>query len=155
MAITKAKIDSRDGWRGAQSRGFSLVEVLTVVSVIAIVASVAVSFVSDIKASTEEAKLESDLKVLNSTVGAYLAFGGNFDGKESLDQVIAKLKSRASSATEDQVVGLRAIFSIRGSNPSCRRTRKPAVIVIEFIGMAPSRNSNQSRPVRRASRNSD
>lgn len=91
-------------------QGFSLIEVVVVTAVLGIIACVSVALVSDIAASAESQKLEGDVKVLNSAVGAYLAFGGKLDGKESSVQVIAKLKSRATSGSAEQVIGLRGYF---------------------------------------------
>ena len=96
--------------RNRLQSAFSLMEVLSVVSVLGILAGSAVVGLRGISSSARETRVGNDLNVMNSAVSAYLTFGGNFDGSESLDRVLSKLKTRASSESAEQVIGLAGHF---------------------------------------------
>ncbi|MDF1740888.1 MAG: Ig-like domain-containing protein [Verrucomicrobiales bacterium] len=88
----------------------SLVEVLMVVSVLGILAGVAMVGIRDVSSAASKTKIGNDLNVMNSAVGAYLTFGGSFEGDESLDRVLTKLKARASGESAKQIIGLAGHF---------------------------------------------
>lgn len=80
------------------------------VAIIGIVAAIGVISIGNILSSAKGAKLENDIVTLNSAVRSYRLFGGKFEGTESVDLVLSKLRSRANDKTADQVVGLRGTF---------------------------------------------
>lgn len=86
--------------------GFSLIEVLVVISVLAIVAGTAFSFISGIKESSDDLKLDSDVRKVNSAVGIYKAMGGSLDGLTDPQEVLDKLKTVVNADLANRMPGL-------------------------------------------------
>ena len=87
-----------------------MIELTVAVAVIAIVASIGINLVGSINDGTRLAKLEKDVKTLNSAVNIYRASGGSLAGTVMPQDVINKLKTKASDATVGTVVGLGGSF---------------------------------------------
>ncbi|MEM6910362.1 MAG: choice-of-anchor K domain-containing protein [Verrucomicrobiota bacterium] len=83
--------------------GFTLVELVLSVGVIGILAGLAVMLLGGARAESERTLLDHQVRELNAAVKVYLASGGSFDEDAELDEVIAKLKTRAHQ--DQQVVG--------------------------------------------------
>lgn len=80
--------------------GFSLVEILLIVAAVGVLAGVAYQSVTGVKESSADAKLLSDVRVLNSAIDSYRASGGSLEDVLAWTDVLAKLKSTASNAQE-------------------------------------------------------
>lgn len=92
-------------------RAFSLLEILIVVSAVAILGAVAVSQMgSRVQSGSRNAKLQSDLATINSSVATYLAFGGNLDEANSAEEVLTRLKTRASDRSAALMPGATGSF---------------------------------------------
>ena len=91
----------------ACSRAFSLVQLVVAVAIIAVLASVGMLAVTRYQTAVNEQKLRSDVATLNNAARAFLANGGNFTGVDSTADAVARLKSVATAAERDEVVGLR------------------------------------------------
>ncbi|MGH8046388.1 MAG: prepilin-type N-terminal cleavage/methylation domain-containing protein [Chthoniobacterales bacterium] len=92
------------------ARAFTLVELLMVVGVIAILGSVAYVAVNNARESTRVSKLESDVATINAAIQVYNVSGGSLPSTATPDQILAKLKTTASTATATSVPGLRSSF---------------------------------------------
>ena len=92
------------------TKGFSLVELTVAVVVIAAVATIGFNAVAKIKDSTRIAKLEKDVKTLNSAANVYVASGGSLDGIVLPQDVINKMKTKASAGTAETIVGITGSF---------------------------------------------
>lgn len=86
--------------------GFTLVEILIVITVMAVLAGVASSAFRGIQAGARAQKLESDVAAINSAVRIYIASGGDLSNAGTADQVLSKLKSRASAERGRRLTGL-------------------------------------------------
>ncbi len=89
-----------------RSRGFSFVELLGILGVIGVIAASGYTIYSNVYSSAQTNKLQSEVKMLNSAVGAYLGFGGNLDSLEAPEDVIAQLRSVAQSDVANRIPGL-------------------------------------------------
>lgn len=92
------------------SAGFSMIELTVAVVVIAVVATIGIKTIGAIKDGTRLAKLEKDVKTLNSAVNVYRANGGSLTGMATPQEVLDKMKTKASDATVGTVVGLSGSF---------------------------------------------
>lgn len=72
--------------------GFSLLELIIMVSVLGVITAVTVSLVADDPGAARNAKLDSDVSTLNQMVALYVADGGNLGGLTTPQQVIDKMK---------------------------------------------------------------
>ncbi len=86
--------------------GFTLVEILIAITVMAILAGVASSAFKGIQAGARAQKLQSDVATINSAVRIYIASGGDLSKADTADQVLTKLKSRASAERGRRLTGL-------------------------------------------------
>lgn len=89
----------------------SLLEVVIIISVLGILAGIGLATLNDgaIKGS-QEAKLRSDLSVLNSAVDTYRAFGGDLTDINDPSIVVAKLKTELSEEQRQLMPGLGGAF---------------------------------------------
>ncbi|MEM0895594.1 MAG: hypothetical protein AAGJ79_01820 [Verrucomicrobiota bacterium] len=90
--------------------GFSLLEALFGIAVLSSVVSIAIVSLGGAKSSAERVALDSHVKMLNSAVKTYLAFGGSLNGVNTAGEALVKLKSRATDETGDQISGLRGSY---------------------------------------------
>ncbi len=88
----------------------TLIEVLIALGVVAVLGGGAYLNVVNSRVSADEAKLEQDVRVLNSAIDAYLASGGDLDGASTPEAVLARLKTRADSTSAPRVLGLTGSF---------------------------------------------
>ncbi|MGI9243954.1 MAG: type II secretion system protein, partial [Verrucomicrobiales bacterium] len=88
-----------------QRRGFSLIELLSVVAAIAVLGSLAVVAISNTNSTVKQTKLEQEVTSLNAAIEVFLSNGGSLDGIETAQGVITELKRAA--ANELEIVGLR------------------------------------------------
>lgn len=86
--------------------GFSLIEVLIVVSVVGILVGIFTISVSSIRKTSKRAKLLSDVRLLNSAVISYIGMGGNPDALEDTDAVLWTLKKSLPEVRKEFHVGL-------------------------------------------------
>jgi len=93
-----------------RGRGFTLVEILVGIGVISVLSSVGYFAVTNIQEGARENKLESDVASMNSAVRSYLANGGTLPAEGAVDDVLAKLKTRANTATAAKSMGLTGSF---------------------------------------------
>ena len=102
--------------------GFSLIELLTVVSIIGVLSAISIPIVSNLNESSRNSKLESDLGVLNSATKAYIASSGDLSSAKTPADVLQKLKPAHHPARFTTVSG--AAFWILESNSYCNQRRK-------------------------------
>lgn len=89
-----------------KSRAFSLIEVLVAVSVIGIMASVAHLIIGEVANSAREQRMTSDIDTLNRAVAVYLSNDGDLSQADSVEDVVAKLKTTVASEKASQSIGL-------------------------------------------------
>ncbi len=94
-----------------RNQAFSLVEMVIIVAVVGVLAAIGVSTLNDgaITGAREE-KLRNDLRVLNSAVNTYQAFGGSLEGVNDPAVVLAKLKTTLSEEQRKMMPGLGGAF---------------------------------------------
>jgi type II secretory pathway pseudopilin PulG len=80
-------------------KAFTLVEVLVVVGVLSAIGAMGIRAVSDTRTNSREIKLASDVNTLNNAVLMYKAAGGQLTGNESVEEILAKLKTRRTAET--------------------------------------------------------
>jgi len=90
------------------NRAFTLIEVLLVIAGISAIGAVGYVATSNVKATAQAVKLESDVKSINQAIDLYRANGGQISA--DVDDVLNNLKTRADSATAGTMVGLKASF---------------------------------------------
>ncbi len=90
--------------------GFSLLELLAVVSLIGIVSGLSITIVSNLHNGARHAKLDSDLGVLNSATKAYIGSSGDLTSAKTVTDVLTKLKSQASDSSSAVYNGFRGSF---------------------------------------------
>jgi len=90
------------------NRAFTLIEVLLVIAGISAIGAVGYVATSNLKATAEAVKLESDVKSINQAIDLYRANGGQISA--DVDDVLNNLKTRADSATAGTMIGLKASF---------------------------------------------
>lgn len=90
-------------------RGFSLVEILATVAVLSSLTAVGMGVVSHVQIAAVDSKLEQDVRQVNKAIQFYLASGGNLNGVTEPQQVLEKLKTRASAenALDRQIMFLK------------------------------------------------
>jgi len=93
-----------------QFRAFSTLEVLLAVAGLAILVTGIIAYYGKINLTVRNAKMDSDLRTLNSAVSAYVNLGGALTDTETTETVIRKLKSKASSTTSRSLVGISGSF---------------------------------------------
>lgn len=81
-------------------------EVLITIAVVSVLSSLAYVTYSSLGESSREAKLESDVAVVNQASRLYVANGGTFIGNETVEEVINKLKSSATAASGNSLAGM-------------------------------------------------
>lgn len=84
------------------SKGFSIVELMGMLAVVGTLVSGGVATVSHLSDRASSQKLHSDVKLLNSAVQVYQAFGGDLSSVTTVDQVLARLRS----VTDPELVSL-------------------------------------------------
>lgn len=77
--------------------GISILEVLASVAIIALITAAALPTYHRVVDSTEQAKLENDVGVINRAIGLYLSSGGNLDGVEGPQEILDRLKSASNN----------------------------------------------------------
>lgn len=93
-----------------QQQGFSLVELVMVVTVAGILAALSVQAIVTPRKAAEQFKLESDIRILNAAISVYLAFGGSLDEATTAQEVVDKLKTKADALSSQQDAGLTGSF---------------------------------------------
>jgi prepilin-type N-terminal cleavage/methylation domain-containing protein len=88
-----------------RSCGFSLVELLIAICALAVVAAIVIPSFAGSKTAVASAKLLSDVNILNNAVGLYVADGGRLNDATTYQQVIDRLKTKASSEVARRHVG--------------------------------------------------
>lgn len=86
-------------------RAFTLVEILVALGIVAVLGSVGYVSVTGVREQAASGKLEQDVRVLNNAIDSYLASGGSLDGVTTASAVLAKLKTRASTASAAATLG--------------------------------------------------
>lgn len=86
--------------------GFTVVQLVVVLSIIGIIAGMMMEMYSDVPGAAESHKLASDVRSINAAIDVYRTFGGNLDGVNTPQAVIAKLQTKADSITAEQTAGL-------------------------------------------------
>lgn len=92
-------------WEKSFRRGFSLIEMVVVIAMIGLIATISFAVVTQIHSAAEEEKLNSDAATLNRAVSAYLASGGSLDNAKTPADVLARLKSAATSEMRKRMPG--------------------------------------------------
>lgn len=88
----------------------TLIEVLIALGVVAVLGGGAYVTVANSRVSADEAKLQQDVRVINSAIDAYLSSGGDLDGATTPQDVLARLKTRADSTSAPRILGLTGSF---------------------------------------------
>lgn len=78
--------------RASGRAGFSLLELIIMISILGVITAVTVSLVADDPGAARNAKLDSDVSTLNQMVSLYVADGGTLAGLTTPQQVIDKMK---------------------------------------------------------------
>ncbi len=86
-------------------RGFSLLEMLLVLSLIGILGAIGITTVGSFRPAVEKSKLQSDVAHLNAAVKVYLHSGGSLDSATGADAVISRLKTHREESTSQTFVG--------------------------------------------------
>jgi len=92
------------------NRAFTLIEVLLVIAGISAIGAVGYVATSNAKATAESVKLESDVKSINQAIDLYRANGGQIAANSTANAVLAKLKTRADSASAGTSIGMKSSF---------------------------------------------
>jgi len=92
------------------NRAFTLIEVLLVIAGISAIGAAGYVATSNLKATAEAVKLESDVKSVNQAIDLYRANGGQIPANSTADALLAKLKTRADSASGGTTIGLKSSF---------------------------------------------
>lgn len=79
------------------ANAFTLVEILIAMVVVSILAGVGVATIFGVHEGSRTARLQNDVAVVNNAIDAYLAAGGTIPQGATAEQVLAKLKTVASS----------------------------------------------------------
>lgn len=87
-----------------------MIEVLLVIAGISAIGAVGYVATSNAKATAESVKLESDVKSINQAIDLYRANGGQIAANSTADALLAKLKTRADSASGGTTIGLKSSF---------------------------------------------
>lgn len=87
-----------------------MIEVLLVIAGVSAIGAVGYVAASNAKSTAEAVKLESDVKSINQAIDLYRANGGQISANSTADAVLAKLKTRADSASAGTTIGLKASF---------------------------------------------
>lgn len=95
---------------GCRAREFSLFEMLAVVGAMAAMTGMGVVAVQDLRESAERSQLQRDVGRLNNAVQTYLMNGGTIPADADPAAVLARLKTKATTATATTVVGLSGPF---------------------------------------------
>ena len=96
---------------GSRSRaGFSLLEVLLVVSAVGVFAGLAVFAANRLRLASQEVKLERDVAAINTAVQSYLGNGGSLPESLTPEEVIERLKTKVEGDEAAQLVGHRGPF---------------------------------------------
>ncbi|MEM1442346.1 MAG: hypothetical protein AAGF67_08390 [Verrucomicrobiota bacterium] len=89
----------------AGEAALSLFEVMMVVALVGTVAAFALPRIGKVKSGSDDVKLVSDVKILNSAVKVYLANGGQLPADSSVDDVITRVGRSVSTEEQDTFVG--------------------------------------------------
>ena len=87
------------------ARGFSFIEVLGTVGILATISAIGVTNYHRADESSENLKLEHDVRVINSAIRIYQASGGDISSAASPEGVIALLRRELSVADRKRIVG--------------------------------------------------
>lgn len=93
-----------DEWRDCKA--FSMIELLITIALLAIVAGIGFATVGNVRGGAKEQKLKIDLATLNTAVGVFKGYGGNFKGMTDPALIIAKLKLAVSMDDAKRIPGL-------------------------------------------------
>ncbi|NNE94136.1 MAG: type II secretion system protein [Verrucomicrobiales bacterium] len=97
--------------RESASGGFSLPEMAINIAIIGVLSAVGiVQLGTKSREAAARTKMENDVAVLNSAVAAYEGFGGNLEKIDSVELVLAKLKTVSSDRQASSVTGLSGRF---------------------------------------------
>lgn len=83
---------------------------MVAVAVIGVLGTIATVGFGSWKRSVESAKLNSEVHALNSAVKAYLASNGSLEGCGSVEEVLARVKSKASEVSSRKILGATGSF---------------------------------------------
>lgn len=111
------------------SQGFSLVEMLVVISIIGIVSSLAVPSISSFIDTADKAKISRNAQNLASTYSAGLAAGHNFaDGETQVADVVQNIVAGASI---EMTTGDTTFIGLPSLNPS---EQTETFVHLELVG---------------------
>lgn len=88
-------------------KAVTLIELLLVVGGIAILTGLGLVVAENVTETTRVSKLENDVAVINSAIQMYKASGGNLPGSPSVQEVVNRLKTQASSSSAARLAGFR------------------------------------------------
>lgn len=92
--------------RASGRAGFSLLELVITITVLAILGAIAVSLLADDPGAARNAKLQSDITILNQMVAIYSSDGGNLASMPDADSVLEKMKRVRPQAEWQSHVGI-------------------------------------------------
>lgn len=97
----------RSDGRSSHCRGgFSLLELVIMISIIGVIAGLGAALLSDDSESSSVAKLQSDVATLNQMVALYVADGGSLAGLTTPQSVLDKMKRSRPQSEWQQHVGI-------------------------------------------------
>ncbi len=105
---------------------FTLVEILLTIAVISVLTSAGYYVATTTKETARENKLRSDVTNLNTAVQLYVANGGTIPANATAEQVLTKLKSKATSSSAAVAIGLSGSFVDPRLTPSEQSTDQAA-----------------------------
>jgi len=92
------------------SRAFTLVEILLVIAVLGAIGALSYNSSTGFRAASDASKLQSDVAAVNRAIDLYRASGGVIPPDATADVVLAKLKTRADSASAATTIGSTGSF---------------------------------------------
>lgn len=105
---------------------FTLVEILLTIAVISVLTSAGYYVATTTKETARENKLRSDVTNLNTAVQLYVANGGTIPATATAEQVLTKLKSKATSSSAAVAIGLSGSFVDPRLTPSGQSSEQAA-----------------------------
>lgn len=90
---------------GRRKHGFTLIEVLAVVSAVGVISAIAFSSFGNIRDNAKHAKLNTDVATVNSAVKQFLTSGGSLDKLTKPQDIIDALKADTAEDVRSTVTG--------------------------------------------------